>query len=192
MVATCRRLIAAALVIVVSASCSTEPSTDGPLLLDDGHESESGMPVDVGTVVTFGHNIARHDGRQSVKVQEAVLVPDGDVTGATVEGVYVVDMDRLPGGGVGLARGFPPRQIPRNLLSEAAGMVLEPGRGEEKPDYGFLFAVRVTKPGKWRFSGAKIRYTVDGDSYSVTSHSGLQLCAPAKATCKPSKKSAGK
>jgi hypothetical protein len=181
-----RGLLAAGIAAAVLASggCSTAPSAQGPLSIgDDG--SESGIPVDVGTVMTYGYNIARNTGRCDVSLESAALVPDGSVDGATVEGTFVVDLSELDGSAVGVVSEFPPTGWPRSVLKRVRGTTLGPAPRDGAGGHELVFAVRVTKPGNWRFRGVQVTYRAAGERYTATARNALRLCAPATASCEP-------
>lgn len=173
-------LVAASLACLV-AGCSggQEASSSGPLSLGTTSEGVS-YAADPGSVLTFGANIATNTGNDPITLHSVALL-EGESHGVDVESVKVLS---LPGVGVqpiAIVKGFPTPFLPINQLRDVKGHIVSGNPGENAIE--LVFVLRVTKPGRWNFTGVHVDYEVNGQQKTLTSPNFLVLCAPFVTKC---------
>ena len=173
-------LIAASLAcLVAGCSVSREATSSGPLSLGNAPSGVS-YSADPGSVLTFAANIATNTGDDPITLHSADLV-EGDAGGVDVESVKVV---ALPGVGVtpiAITKGFPTPYLPVNQLRDVKGHIVSGGAGADAVE--LVFVLRVTKPGRWNFTGVNVRYEVNGQQKTLEYPNFLVLCSPFVPKC---------
>ena len=165
----------------LAAGCSTgrEASSSGPLSLGTTPSGVS-YSADAGSVLTFGANIAVNTGDDPITLRSVDLVA-GNAGGVDVESVKVIPLPGLGVTPIAITKGFPTPFLPNSQLRDVNGHIVSGNAGEDAVE--LVFVLRVTKPGRWNFTGVHVDYEVNGQQKTLEYPNFLVLCAPFVTKC---------
>jgi hypothetical protein len=160
------------LVVLTAIGCSArgERVTRGGPLACSRCQGDDAMPMDVGTLGTYGAANLQNHGNAPVVLERVAYLH-------RTPGLLLLGPIVAKNSGVGLIREFPPHRLTRKLNTLEGAKV--PPFHDIEDDVDILVGVSPLRKGSFSYNGVEVYYRVGRKQYVATFDEGVRVCAPA-------------